>query len=86
MAKTGADCGRGLSSGGDLWRPGGSGPVILRHRVAHGLRYTNDDRHYRRRRLGLRRDVLQPRDEGHTAGFGYSTGVMLYQAKCARQS
>ena len=27
-------------------------------------------------RFGLHRDVLQPRDEGHTAGVGYSTGMM----------
>ena len=43
-----------LSPGGDLRRPGGAGPVILRHAVAHGLRDTDDDRHHRRRRLGLR--------------------------------
>ena len=75
-----------LSSGGDLRRPGGAGPVLLRHQLAHGLRDTDDDRHHRRRRLGLRRDAVQPRDEGHAAGFGYSTGVMRYQAEGARQS
>ena len=28
-----------------------------------------------RRRLGLRLDAVQPRDEGHKDGFGYSAGV-----------
>ena len=75
-----------LSSRGDLRRPGGSGPVILRDPVAHGFRDTDDGRHHGGHRLGLRRDVLQPRDEGHTAGFGYSAGVMRCQAEGARRS
>ena len=72
-----------LSSGGDLRRPGGAGPGLLRHRLAHGLRDTDDDRHHRRRLLGLHRDGVQPRNEGHAAGFGYSTGVMRCQAEGA---
>ena len=52
------------------------GPVLayFATQLADGLRDTDDDRHHRRRRLGLRRDAVQPRDEGHATGFGYSAG------------
>jgi len=75
-----------LSSGGDLRRPGGAGPYLLRHRLAYGLCAADDDRHHRRRRLGLRRDAVQPRDEGHDAGFGYSTGVIRQRVAGTRPS
>jgi MFS family permease len=42
-----------LSSRSDLRRPCGAGPVIFLDGVAHGLCDTDDDRHHRRRRLGL---------------------------------
>ena len=47
------------------------GPVagLLRHRLAHGLRDTDDDRHHRRRVLGRHRDGVQPRNEGHASWF-----------------
>ena len=57
------------------------GPVLsyFATELAHGICDTDDDRHHRRRRLGFRLDAVQPRDEGHKDGFGYSADVTRYQ-------